>query len=65
MSKRLSDVKDIRMKEKLLSLADMCATAIIFILFRYKNPYGIRGGKAYLVYREDGIIKVIRLHPRK
>ena len=65
MSKHLSDMKDFCMKEKLLSLADMCATAIIFILFRYKNPYGIRREKAYLVYREDGIIKVIRLYPRK
>ncbi|UYL64999.1 MAG: hypothetical protein QIT33_gp37 [Methanophagales virus PBV300] len=65
MSKHLSDMKDFRMKEKLLSLADMCATAIIFILSRYKNPYGIRREKAYLVYREDCIIKVIRLYPRK
>ena len=65
MSKRLSCIEDTRMKEKLLSLADMCATAITFILLRYKNPCGVGKEKAYLVYREDGIIKVIRLYPRK
>jgi len=65
MSKRLSGIEDTRMKEKLLSIADMCATAIIFILLRYKNPYGIRGERAYLVYKEDIIIKVRRLYPRK
>jgi len=53
------------MKEKLLSLADMCATAIVFILLRYKNPYGVREGKAYLVYKEDVFIKVVRLYPRR
>ncbi len=65
MRKRLSDTRDFRMKEKLLSIADMCATAIIFILLRYKNPCGIRGERAYLVYRENEIIKVVRLYPRK
>ena len=65
MSKRLSDTRDFRMKEKLLSLADMCATAIVFILLRYKNPYGVREGKAYLVYKEDVFIKVVRLYPRR
>jgi len=65
MSKHLSDVKDSRMKEKLLSIADMCATAIAHILLRYKNPCGVRKEKAYLVYKEDGIIIVRRLHPRR
>jgi len=58
-------MEDTRMKEKLLSIADMCATAITFILLRYKNPCGVRKEKAYLVYKEDGIIKVIRLYPNK
>ena len=65
MRKRLSDMRDFRMKEKLLSLADMCATAIVFILLRYKNPYGVKEGKAYLVYKDDVFIRVIRLYPRK
>jgi len=65
MSKHLSDVRDSRMKEKLLSIADMCATAITFILLRYKNPCGVREEKAYLVCKEDGIIKIRRLYPRR
>ena len=52
-------------KEKILSIADMCATAITFILLRYKNPCGVRGEKAYLVYKEGGIVIVRRLHLRR
>ena len=65
MSKHLSDVRDSRMKEKLLSIADMCATAITFILLRYKDSCGVREEKAYLVCKEDGIIKIRRLYPRR
>ena len=73
MSKHLSDVRDSRMKEKLLSIADMCAAAIVFILRRYKNPHGVGEGKAYIVYKEDAIIgnkkvkliMVERLYPRR
>ena len=61
MSKRLSDIKDFRVKEKILSIAD----AIIFILLCYKNPYGRGEWKAYLVYRKGGTLSVKRLHPRK
>ena len=61
MSKRLSDIRDFRMKEEILSIAD----AIIFILLCYKNPYGKKKWKAYLVYRKGGTLSVRRLHPRK
>ena len=61
MSKRLSDIKDFRVKEEILSIVD----AIIFILLCYKNPYGRRKWKAYLVYRRNGTLSVKRLHPRK
>jgi len=57
MSKRLSDIRDFRMKEEILSIAD----AITFILLCYKNPYGKRKWKAYLVYRRDGTLSVRRI----
>ena len=61
MSKRLSDIRDFRMKEEILSIAD----AIIFILLCYKNPYGKKKWKAYLVYRRDGTLSVRRISPNR
>ncbi len=61
MSKRLSDIRDFRMKEEILSIAD----AITLILLCYKNPYGKKKWKAYLVYRRNGTLSVKRLHPCK
>jgi len=57
MSKRLSDIRGFRMKEEILSIAD----AITFILLCYKNPYGKRKWKAYLVYRKGGTLSVRRI----
>ena len=57
MSKRLSDIRDFRMKEEILSIAD----AITFILLCYKNPYGKKKWKAYLVYRKGGTLSVRRI----